>query len=125
MLQTPIKHPHGVTCQVAAGDDNKKSKFARKVKTMASEAESSQDVEAGTAQQSGLRSFGTSAFASRTSSHSVVDFEFADLLTVAAVNNSAAYDATDRNIVIGDASVRHHLEKASGRWGNLAVGLQE
>jgi magnesium-transporting ATPase (P-type) len=35
---------------------------------------------------------------------SFIELDFADLLVLASVNNTAAYDATDRNTVIGDAS---------------------
>jgi hypothetical protein len=36
--------------------------------------------------------------------NSFADLPFADLLVIAAVNNSAGYDATDPSMVIGDAS---------------------
>ena len=38
-------------------------------------------------------------------SKSFADLEYADLLVIAAVNNTAAYDATDPKVIIGDASV--------------------
>jgi magnesium-transporting ATPase (P-type) len=37
-------------------------------------------------------------------SHSFADLDYADLLVIASVNNSAAYDASDPTVVIGDAS---------------------
>ena len=45
--------------------------------------------------------------------NSFTGFRHADLLIIAAVNNTASYDATDRTMVIGDASVGG---RAYRRW---------
>jgi magnesium-transporting ATPase (P-type) len=44
------------------------------------------------------------SYASMKRSNSLMNLDYADLLVIAAVNNTAAYDSTDANVVIGDAS---------------------
>ena len=81
-----------------------KTTFARKNRPDDSGADSSVDVEAGAGTNIARRPSLVSSYqVSRT--NSFADSEHADLLIIAAVNNTASYDATDRSVVIGDASV--------------------
>ncbi len=103
----------GASSAVAVEATRPKTTFARKQHVSAESGAASVDVDGDDVEaQSGVgtgiarRPSLVSNYANIKRANSFADMEYADVLIIASVNNTAAYDSTDPNVVIGDASVR-------------------